>query len=335
MATDIVPIKTRIELITEVINFIRSRYPNADLIPGTVFRDLLIEAPMDYIADTYQMVNILSYILNLENLTNLVLSTDSQLQFAQLYDIDVAELQTLIGNVLDLYASNYGISRNLGTKASGVLVFYINAQPTTKDLTVAVGTTCRVPNTDLVFQVTSGGTLYASSSPSYDANAEYDSANGVWRIELPAESVGTGASRNVPASSVIQADDTSSGLQVTNYSRFVGGQDEETDISLLGKIRGAYTGNFQGTPASILAQVKSFSTVKDVTMSYLSTDDNKVRKDIMNAVDIFVYAVDTKSTSETVSLFAVEKLKASPSIPFLPIFWARERYAFTASFTYR
>lgn len=277
--------KSRSEIIANIVDYIRSRYPKADLIPGSVLRDLLIEAPATYLSDTIQITNFIEQILNLNELQKLVDSIDTKIYYATLFNINLQEFESIITNIIELYGASFGLGRRVATKSQGIVTFYTLSRPTAKALSVPGGTTVRVPEANLTFT-----TMVDVEIPKLaDPNTYYDSVNNFWYVNAPVQSSGTGSVYNVAAQNVTTIDSTGISLSVTNYTGISGGTNSETDSDYLGRIKAAYTGNFLGTASSILALVRSFSSVKDVRMAYLKDDPNKVR-DFINAIDIFVYA---------------------------------------------
>jgi len=294
----LIPPKSKLELIADVIDYLRSRYPSIDLIPGTVARDLLVEAPMEYIAHNITQVNFIGETLNLDTLYTVATSNEKRVEYANNYDMSVSDVQNIIAAIIDLYATNYSIGRSMGTKSSGYLTFFSRTKPTVAS-TIPAGTICRVPNTNLTFRTLTSVTMPANPTGT-DANKYYDSLNNYWRVSVSAESLLVGSSANVPAQAITQCDLTTIALEVRNQERFSGGSDAEDDASLLSRIKTALTGNFRGTADSILNSIRNFPTVKDAVIAYKYGDTNKVRQNITNAIDVFIYANTVYSHSESI-----------------------------------
>lgn len=296
--------KTRTELVAEVVDFIRSRYPSADLIPGSVFRDLLVEAPMQFLADTISVVNLLDQILNLNNLMNLITNTSSQIYYANLFGMDITSFSNILTTIIELYGSNSNMTRTQSTKSSGIVMFYTSTAPTAADIVIPANTIIGIPNTSVTFVTTAAVTI-PKNPP---ANQYWDPINNVWSVYVTAQSVKAGAFTNVPAFTITNVEDTSLNVQVRNMQRFVGGSDTESNRSFLSRIKSAYTGNFQGTAPSILNLIRSFPTVRDCILAYLPGDIYK-RRDFINAIDAFVYADNATKVTDAAVL-------ANSAIPY-------------------
>ena len=282
---ELIPTKSRIQLVREVIDYINSRYPSADLSPGLVFRDLLVEAPMQFIGDTVAMTNFIGQILDLSALEQLVSDPKTRIETATALGIDQTAMNDIITKVIELYAANYNIVRRVGTYASGVLTFYSIEKPT-DIIRIPAGTIVRVPNTGISFQTIQNAVLDGNN---LDFNRDYDTLNNRWFVKVSAQCTIVGSIGNVPANSITQIDDTSIKLSVTNEDRFTGGTNSEDDYTLLTRIKRVYRGNFQGTADSLLANVLAYSGVRDAVIAYLPNDPNKI-DDSINSIDIFVYA---------------------------------------------
>jgi uncharacterized phage protein gp47/JayE len=294
----LIPAKSKLELIADVIDYLRSRYPSIDLIPGTVARDLLVEAPMEYIAHNITQVNFIGEMLNLDTLYTVAVSNEKRVEYANNYDLTVSDVQNIITAIIDLYAANYSIGRSMGTKSSGYLTFFSRTKPTATS-SIPAGTVCRIANTNLTFRTLAAVTMPANPTGT-DANKYYDSLNNFWRVSVSAESLLVGSAANVPAQAITQCDLTTISLEVINTERFSGGSDAEDDASLLSRIKTALTGNFRGTADSILNSIRNFPNVKDAVIAYKYGDTNKVRQNITNAIDVFIYANTVYSYTESI-----------------------------------
>jgi len=291
---ELIPTKSRTQLVREVIDYINSRYPSADLSPGLVFRDLLVEAPMQFIGDTVAMTNFIGQILDLSALEQLVSNPKTRIETAIALGIDQTAMNDIITKVIELYAANYNIVRRIGTYASGVLTFYSIEKPT-DIIRIPAGTIVRVPNTGISFQTIQDAALDGNN---LDFNRDYDTLKNRWFVKVSAQCTIVGSIGNVPANSITQIDDTSIKLSVTNEDRFTGGSNSEDDYTLLTRVKRVYRGNFQGTADSLLANVLAYPGVRDAIIAYLPNDPNKV-DDSINSIDIFVYANNRVNFTES------------------------------------
>jgi len=293
----LVPSKSRSQLIREVVDYINSRYKLADLSKGVVFRDLLIEAPMQFIATTVNMTNFIGQVLDFSVLEKLVIDPAARIETAASLGIEQSLMDNVISQIIDLFGSNYNLTRKEGTRSSGVLTFYSLERPTTA-IRILAGTTVRVPDTGISFQTLKDVTLDGTN---LNYNLNYDSNNNRWFVTVPAQCGITGVVGNVPANSITQIDGGGIPLFVTNDNAFSGGTNPEDDASFLSRIRRVLRGNFKGTADSILASVFAYPGVKDAKIAFLPDDPNKIRESI-NAIDIFVYSGTSTNIDSTITV---------------------------------
>jgi len=298
---DLITIKTRGELVREIIDYISSRYPTADLSPGLVMRDLLVEGPMDYLANTSVIASLIGQVLDLNSLAELVGNVSTRLTFARAFNVDPIEFDNTLKNIIELYASNYNISRKLGTKSRGIITFYSVTEPSSS-LVVPAGTEVKIPNTQIVFKTLKTVTMPTLALQTTTNPLLYDTLNNRYYVNVVADCLSTGGIGNVPANSIIEYSGSPVvGLQPVNSLAFVGGTDPETDAELVVRLKNAYTGNFKGTAPSIVSTVLSFDFIKDVAIAYLYNDINKVRSG-MNTVDLFIQGGKLISNTSTVTI---------------------------------
>ena len=119
------PLALKSTLINNLAAYINSRQPKADLTPGAVFRDLLIEAPAEFIYNAQVLAQFVSILQNYMDINDLLNNQTYQAQIATGLNITQDAVATIISNVLDGYAQNFAITRKNGNNASVVLTFYV------------------------------------------------------------------------------------------------------------------------------------------------------------------------------------------------------------------
>ena len=125
----------------------------------------------------------------------------------------LAFAQTSSGNCLDMRAGEYGISRNMGSKAAGCVRFTGN-----NGVAIPGGTQIQ----------TGGGLIYTTTDSGI-------LTEGILDLQVTAEDIGI--KYNVPAGSLIQLPVQVVGITgVTNIEPITGGSDIESDQSLLQRV---------------------------------------------------------------------------------------------------
>lgn len=125
----------------------------------------------------------------------------------------LAFAQTSSGNYLDMRAGEYGISRNMGSKAAGCISFTGN-----NGVAIPGGTQIQ----------TGGGLIYTTTDSGI-------LTEGILDLQVTAEDIGI--KYNVPAGSLIQLPVQVVGITgVTNIEPITGGSDIESDQSLLQRV---------------------------------------------------------------------------------------------------
>jgi len=294
--------KTKAQLIEEIINFIRSRFRNIDMSPGQVARDLLVEAPAEFMYDNYVLVNFLNAAINLNNLESYILNEDLRVELANLLSVSISDVDNMITEVLVLHGENYGIIRKEATKASGTLSFTTTTRPTSAT-SIASGTICQIPESNLTFSTTAEITIPANPTAAY-----FNFDNNVWEFKVLASSGGGGSVYNVPPHTVTAVQPGQSvSFNVTNYNSFTGGTDVESNASLITRIKEALAGNFHGTASAILSTVLSYPFIDAAELAYLPTDPSKVREGL-SQIDVFVKSDATNRTTDTESSYATNPI---------------------------
>jgi len=167
-------IKSFNELVATMIERIRLTQPNLDTKPGTVARDLFVDLQADELQKVYNLMSIIS---------------------------EKQSFLTSSGRDLDKLAANFGLSRKLGSRASGLVIFTIDNLDT--ELTIPDGTAVLSKNGTVFFTV---GTyvILSSDRSRLEANAfrlrDGLSTAGItdsYAIEIPVQAKNPGTTGNV------------------------------------------------------------------------------------------------------------------------------------------
>ena len=218
-----VNIKSADEIILELIDFFRIIQPDLDTKPGTVSRDLFIEAPASQLSLLYSELSSISDKQSLRNASN----TD-----------------------LDKLGQNFGITRNLASPASGkALLTFSNI---TGPIVINSGSQI-ISKNGLSFYIKNDITISPASINFYKSVAakfrnELDAAgiSDIYAAEVLVTASSPGNSGNIGKFSLKRAN-VIGVSNVTNITAFSGGQDQELDINFKNRILAALSGSSIGT----------------------------------------------------------------------------------------
>lgn len=295
MAT--LPVKSKYEIINDISKYIESRKSNADIYPGRVLRDILIEAPMEFFYSNYALIELCATLLSFEEFDTLLRDNVQQSTVSDSLQVSRDQLQTFLSSYLDGLASNYSITRKQAVASVGRGVFYtydasILPVDIPANIVVQTNTTPQIN-----FSTTDAATLAA------DINANFNSETGAYEVPVDIVCATPGTTGNVGINSIQtvklgQATDQYS-LSFRNTISCVGGIDTETDTALLGRIKLALSGNFQGTSSSIIARLSAFDFVRDVLV-VTGTRDTLHMGTNLSDITAWVSAPGSSSVSDSV-----------------------------------
>ncbi len=211
------------DLVVSYIEYLRLVQPELDTKPGTVARDVFIDAQAQQLANLY-----------------------SQLK-------SIADLQSLFsasGSDIDKLASNYGASRISGSASTGTVVFTTNNMDV--DVLIPRGSVVTARN-GVNFETLSDTILRSDSANVYRANAvrmradlALASITDEFAIETTVQALTSGISGNIGRFYVV-SHNIDSISNVTNISSFSGGNDSESDDEFVNRILSIFSGSNTGT----------------------------------------------------------------------------------------
>lgn len=213
------------EVVSTLLERLKLTQPNLDTKPGSVARDLFIDAQAEQIEKLYRTLSI------------------------------VSEKQSLIsasGKDLDRLAANFDITRTAGAQASGVVV------ATTND----ISTDIPIPDGSIVtarsgatFKIIGNYIMSSAEKSKFSANASrlrkqlnVAGISDSYAIELPAQAIRSGISGNIGSLQIVSSN-LQNGLKVVNLSAFSGGTNQEGDTSFRSRILSVFSGSNTGTSA--------------------------------------------------------------------------------------
>lgn len=211
------------EIILNLIDYFKSTQPDLDTKPGTVSRDLFIDAPASQLSILY---------------TELGRVSDQQ------------SIRMAVGTDLDKIGKNYGIKRTSPTNSSGIGLFTFNSIQAPirinagETVSASNGTTFKVLNTITISP--SDGNLYRSLATKYRNDLDFLGIKDNYAAELTLQAASPGSSGNIPKYYLNRTDITAVS-NVTNISPFNGGNDQEDDASYRNRILSVFGGSSTGT----------------------------------------------------------------------------------------
>lgn len=227
------------DLVVSFMEYLRVTQGNLDTKPGTVARDLFIDAPSQELAALYSSLR------------------------------DISNLQSLFsvsGNNLAKLGANFGISKSLGTIASGTVTLTANFLDT--DVVIPAQSVF-IANNGITFKNIDTVVMRAASSNVYKANAlrvkqDLLLANILdeYAIDVLVEAAITGSAGNIGRFSIVSAN--IDGISnVTNLNTFIGGTDTESDASYLARILAVFAGSNAGTSLGYETTINTIPGVSD------------------------------------------------------------------------
>jgi uncharacterized phage protein gp47/JayE len=230
------------DIILGLIDYFKLVQPDLDTKPGTVSRDLFIDAPASQLALIYE---------ELANVSNL------------------QSIKLAAGADLDKLAKNYGITRKKAVPSSGTALLTFNSV----DAPFAVNTgDLVITNSGVSFQVTTGVSINPASANSYRATAsrfkndlDFVGITDEYAIQVLVQCVSAGSIGNIGKYYLSRS--TSTGISnVTNTNNFTGGSDQESDATFRNRILALFNGSSIGTALGYKSTALSTTNVVDATV---------------------------------------------------------------------
>lgn len=294
------PVRSASDVSRSMIDKMLERFPNIDVKPGTMTRDIHIDPHSSEFGHLYVYIDFLSRSQSLitllqiddpDNTGKSIAVADSvykqnlmlALQFTE------ADTQSLIDLAFDKLAGNFQVFRKQAVSSTGEVVFYATIKPLAT-ITIPVGTIVSTnptsQKTAINFQTISSAQMLINS-----INEFYNPATQRYEIKVPVESIETGEITNVASGTVINS--TLTELQVTNISPTRNGQDQESNRSLADRAILAFTNLDVGTRDGYLRSAIETQYVEDVLVvdaghSLMQRDYDYTRKmHVYGKVDIY------------------------------------------------
>ncbi len=218
-----VSIRSVNEIILNLIDFFKLTQPDLDTKPGTVARDLFIDAPASQISLLYD---------ELAGVSN------------------TQSLRLVSGTDLDKLATNFGISRQQANKASGIAIITFSNINT--PININRGSTITSTN-GLSFTVENGISVipaavnyYKSVAAKYRDQLDLIGISDTLAAEITVVCSTAGSVGNI-GKYTLKKTNISGVSNVTNINSFIGGSDTESDATFRNRVLSTFSGSSVGT----------------------------------------------------------------------------------------
>lgn len=252
-------IRSSNELILSLIDFLKIQSPALDTKPGTVARDLFIEAPSSQLSLIYDEL------AKISNLQSLRLTTGSE---------------------LDDLSKNFGAIRKSSTNSSGVGILTFPSIPTT----IAINRGSLIYGANGVSFTPQIGVsinpafanLYKSIATRYANDLQFLGITDSYAVEVPLVASVPGTIGNISKYGLNRV--SIPGISnVTNASAFSGGSDQESDTTFRNRVLAIFSGSNVGTALGYRNAILSNTNVIDALVitpgdSLMTRDGTQVYK---------------------------------------------------------
>lgn len=253
-----VAIKSTNDLIQELLDYFKIVQSNLDTKPGTVARDLFIDAPSSQLAILYDSLSRIS---------------------------EKQSFRLTSGTDLTKLAQNFGLYRKNGAASTGVAIL------TFKSIDANIGINVNdlvYSNNGFSFSVVTGTTvsassinLYKSIASKYRNQLDFVGISDEYAVLITVKATTSGSAGNIGAYSLSRT--SINGVNnITNIESFGGGTDQESELSFKNRIFSTFSGSSVGTTLGYLNTALSTTNVLDAVViepgDILMTRDGTVVK---------------------------------------------------------
>lgn len=303
--------RTHSDIVKAYIESIWTDYPDVDLKPGTVNRDVMIDPPAKEVERLYKILDFISKsqsILTLNRIDDAdgdrvsddpaTSATKQDLKEVFFLEED-DDVQDLIDSAFAKKAADVGITRAAAQEAVGEVTFYSDYDFTTlgSEISIPAGTTVStVADPDSGVTAKKFTTLSTININSNTVSAYYNSDRARYEFPVSVQSVSTGEDYNVPADTITVIEDAVPAYQfnVTNLEAAYNGTDAESNWSLSQRIILAFIGVDIGTKGGYLRTMGSQPNVEETKIVdagnyYMQRDYDDIRNEHNGGkVDVYI-----------------------------------------------
>lgn len=237
-----VTIRSVNEIILSLIDFFRLSQPDLDTKPGTVARDLFVEAPASQLALLYEE-----------------LSNNSNQQ----------SLRLVVGSELDQLAKNFGVVRRKSTTSTGVALCTFSSINATININKG---DIIIANNGFSFAVSTGiaisnlaSNYYRSVATKFRDQLDLVGITDEYAVEVTVSATSAGSAGNI-GKYALNRTNIPGVSNVTNINGFAGGTDQEDDTAFRNRVLAAFSGSSVGTALGYLNVAMGTSGVSDAVV---------------------------------------------------------------------
>lgn len=289
--------KTHNSIVLDMLNYLKLVQPSLDTKPGSVARDLFVDSQAEQISNIWIEIQKIYLLQSLSNLTG----------------------QDLIN-----YGSNFGLSKQSGTKSYGSVLFTFKSIET--DILISQNSVVRTKN-GIPFLTNSSTTVTKSQSGALKATAtKYRQElltvgiTDEYAIQIDVEAQSIGAQGNISSYSVVSSN-VAGVSNVTNIAPFAGGTNIESDASFKSRILSVFSASNMGTSSAYRSIILSLPNaidalviepgdplmVRDGSVVYTDSNGNKIVSEPGSGGKIDIYVMGKNSQSNIDSFVYYEK----------------------------
>ena len=261
------------QIVQSMITFLRGSRPDIATQTGSVVNDVVISTVANQ--------------LSAENGTDP--SVYASLQYTQNLQAFVTNAATILPADLDAIGNNYGMTRNPGTQATGILTLRIrNYTISSPIITVPSGTSVSTLSTSAApavsFSTTATITFTPSLAPSY-----YNPVSGFYEQNVGIVSQTIGTVGNVGANTITSLVGPGLGIDaVTNPAITSGGTNIESNVLFAGRIQIKLEGNNVGTPNGIISLMETNPNVIQALIVGPNDPNPPARNQYGGSVNVYI-----------------------------------------------
>lgn len=234
--------------------------------------------------------------------------------------LNSTQLNTVSGQDLDRYASNFGLSRKPGTTAGGSVFFVLdNSFDNNKDIEIPANTTvtAQAGNGTVLFRTTAAQFLRREDREIYaataDVNREQFALAGItdvtYAVEVPIVATVTG-NRGLVGTFAITGGSVPNVTNIVNLAPTTGGFNTESDNALRQRVALVIAGNSVGTVAGVKAAALGVSGVTSAFVvtpgsplmtrdgSVYDEDGNLIQEGRGNTIDVYTFGQRLQDANE-------------------------------------
>lgn len=266
------PAVSRDQIVNDVSLSIFRSQPQVAIQAGAVLRDTFIDP---FSSEAERMRFILDFLHRAQSFSTLLPIDDPDLSGESIavqdseYKIALKaaffltnddDVQAIIDQAFEKLASNFGVTRREGRRATGEATFYTKRRPSAS-IPISIGQVITGGGTE--FQTISAAEISLSTIASF-----FSPITGRYAVRVAIQAVEPGESGNVAIGQITGIESGAEGLSVTNEVQTFGGEDEESNLALATRAVGVLSSVDSGTSQGYRQTATDVPGVEEVKVVY-------------------------------------------------------------------